>query len=244
MATVKCRNISFSNIEAIFFDKNGTLEDSQKYLRSLGQTAARIIDAEIPGIGAPLLMALGINGQQLDLAGLMAVASRRETEIATAAYIAETGKAWFECLTIARKSLAAAEKSLNTTPAPLFPQSRETLHTLSAAGLKLGIISAASTAEVKEFVARYRLEQYIQVQIGVDDGLSKPDPMLFLQACQALGVEPGNTLMVGDAVGDIQMALNAKAAGSIGITWVNNSEHVQGADVVINQLNEIQVFSD
>ncbi|AVZ29494.1 HAD family hydrolase [Nodularia spumigena] len=241
MVTIKCRNISFSNIQAIFFDKNGTLEDSEAYLRSLGQRSARMIDAQIPGIGEPLLMAFGINSDTLDPAGLISVASRRETEIAAAAYIAETGKGWFESLKIARKSLDEAEKYLGTTPAPLFPGTLDLLQSLSAAGIKLGIISAATTAEVSDFVVQHELTNYIQLQKGVDDGPSKPDPILFLQACAALGVEPGNTLMVGDAVGDMQMARNAKAAGCIGITWVGKSDHVQGADVVINQLDEIVI---
>jgi phosphoglycolate phosphatase len=244
LVTIKCRNISFSNIEAIFFDKNGTLEDSEVYLRSLGQKAARIIDAQIPGIGEPLLMAFGIHGDTLDPAGLISVASRRETEIATAAYIAETGKGWFESLKIARQCLQEAETYVNKTPAPLFPGTLELLQSLSTAGIKLGIISAATTAEVNNFVTVHQLNNYIQVQQGVDDGPSKPDPVLFLQACQALGVQPANTLMVGDAVGDMQMARNAQAAGCIGITWVGKSENVQGADVVINQLDEIEIFQN
>ncbi|WP_414552108.1 HAD family hydrolase [Anabaena sp. CCY 0017] len=244
MVTIKCRNLSFSNIQAIFFDKNGTLEDSEAYLRSLGQKGARMIDAQIPGIGEPLLMAFGINSNTLDPAGLIAVASRRETEVAAAAYIAETGRGWFESLKIARQSLDEAEKYLGTTPAPLFPGTLDLLKSLSAAGIKLGIISAATTAEVSDFVVRHELTDYIQVQKGVDDGPGKPDPVLLLQACEALGVEPRHTLMVGDAVGDMQMARNAKAAGCIGITWVGKSDHVQGADVVINQLDEIQIVID
>ncbi|MBH8564519.1 HAD family hydrolase [Nostoc sp. CENA67] len=241
MATIKCRNIIFNNIQAIFFDKNGTLEDSEAYLRSLGQKAARLIDAQIPGIGEPLLMAFGINSNTLDPAGLISVASRRETEIAAAAYIAETGRGWFESLKIARQALDEAEKYIGKTPVPLFAGSLEILKTLSVAGIQLGIISAATTAEVNDFVIHHHLSDYIQVQIGVDDGPSKPDPVLFLQACQALGVEPGATLMVGDSVGDMQMGRNAIAAGCIGITWIGKSDNVQGADVIINQLDEIQV---
>ncbi|MBD2497843.1 HAD family hydrolase [Nostoc sp. FACHB-280] len=242
MATIQCKNITFENIQAIFFDKNGTLEDSDIYLRSLGQKAARIIDAQFPGIGEPLLMAYGIDSNSLDPAGLMAVGSRRETEIATAAYIAETGRGWFESLKIARQSLNEAEKYLEASPAPLFSGSLELLQSLSTAGLKLGIISAATTAEVQAFVARYNLGDYLPAQIGVDDGPGKPDPTLFLQACEVVGVEPNAALMVGDAVGDMQMAKNAKAAGCIGITWIGKSDHVQGADVVINQLSEIKVL--
>ncbi len=241
LVTIKCRNITFTNIQAILFDKNGTLEDSETYLRSLAQRTARLVDAQFPGIGEPLLMAFGVNGNSLDPAGIMSVASRRETEIATAAYIAETGKGWFESLKIARQALDEAEKYISQTPSPLFAGSVEVLKSLSEAGLKLGIVSAATTQEVQNFVAHHQLSDYIQLEKGVDEGPSKPDPIIFLQACQALGIEPSATLMVGDSVGDMQMAKNAQAAGCIGITWINKLDHVQGADVVINRLDEIQI---
>jgi phosphoglycolate phosphatase len=242
MVTIKCREITFSDIQAILFDKNGTLEDSEAYLRSLGQRGARMIDAQIPGIGEPLLMAFGINSDRLDPAGLIAVASRRETEVAAAAYIAETGRGWFESLKIARQALEEAEQYIGKTPSPLFVGSLEVLKSLSEAGLKLGILSAATTQDVGKFVTHHQLGNYLQLEMGVDEGPSKPDPVLFLQACQVLGVDPGKTLMVGDSVGDMQMARNAQAAGCIGITWIGNSSNVKGADVVINQLEEIQVM--
>jgi phosphoglycolate phosphatase len=244
MVTIKSKNIAFSKIEAILFDKNGTLEDSESYLRTLGQKAARMIDAQVPGIGEPLLMAFGINGDFLDPAGLISVASRKETEVAAAAYIAETGRGWFESLKIARQALAEADKYLGTSPSPLFVGSLEVLKSLSAAGLKLGILSAATTEDVRKFVTTHQLGDYLQLEKGVDEGPSKPDPALFLEACQALGVAPGATLMVGDSVGDMQMARDAQAAGCIGITWIGKSSNVKGADVVIHQLNEIQVIED
>ncbi|MBC6430483.1 HAD family hydrolase [Nostoc sp. HG1] len=244
MATIKCRNITFDNIQAILFDKNGTLEDSETYLRSLAQRAARLIDAQVPGIGEPLLMAFGINGNILDPAGLISVASRRETEVAAAAYIAETGRGWFESLKIARQALDEAEKYIEKTPSPLFVGSLDLLKYLRKGGLKLGILSAATSDEVHNFVENHQLNNYIELEMGVDEGPSKPDPVLFLQACQALGVEPGATLMVGDSVGDMQMARNAKAAGCIGITWVGKSDNVRGADVVINKLDEIQILEN
>ncbi|MTJ55254.1 HAD family hydrolase [Anabaena sp. UHCC 0253] len=244
MTSIKCRNMTFSNIEAILFDKNGTLEDSEAYLRTLGQKGARMIDAQVPGIGEPLLMAFGIDGDRLDPAGLISVASRKETEIAAAAYIAETGRGWFESLKIARQALAEADQYVGKTSSPLFVGSLEVLKSLSIAGLKLGILSAATTEDVKQFVTTHQLGDYLQLEKGVDDGPSKPDPTLFLEACQALGVSPNATLMVGDSVGDMQMARDAKAAGCIGITWIGKANNVKGADVVINQLDEIQIIKD
>ncbi|AFY52944.1 haloacid dehalogenase superfamily enzyme, subfamily IA [Rivularia sp. PCC 7116] len=241
MANIKCKDTTFSNIKAILFDKNGTLEDSEVDLRNLAQKAARIIDAQIPGIGEPLLMAFGVNADSLDAAGLIAVASRRETEIAAAAYIAETGRGWIESLKIARESLDEAEKYLGDYSSPLFAGSLEILQKLSQAQLKLGILSAATTQEVNQFVQVHKLSEYLNLEMGVDGNIFKPDPALFLQACEKLEVEPTETLMVGDSVGDMEMARNAKAAGCIGITWIGKSDNVRGADVVINKLDEIEV---
>jgi phosphoglycolate phosphatase len=245
LATIRCRNLTFPNIQAIIFDKDGTLEDSQVFLRELGQKRSRLIDAQIPGIGEPLLMAFGINGNTLDPTGLMAVGSQRENEIAAAAYIAETGRGWIESLAIARSAFEEADRYLKDTvgTSPLFAGSLEVLKFLSEAGLKLGILSAAATANVQAFVKRHHLEPYIQLQQGVDEGPSKPDPALFLQACQTLGVEPMSALMVGDSAGDIEMARRAGAAGCIGICWgTPAAAHLERADVAIAQLDEIQVL--
>lgn len=189
-------------------------------------------------------MAFGVNGSTLDPTGLMAVGSRRECEIAAAAYVAETGRGWLESLAIATSAFTESDEYLQETAntSPLFTGSLEVLKFLSQAGLKLGILSAATTARVKAFVKRHQLESYLQLQQGVDEGLSKPDPVLFLQACQTLGVEPRRTLMVGDSAGDIEMAQRAGAAGCIGICWgTSTAVHLKSADVVIAQLDEIQV---
>ena len=226
------------------FDKDGTLEDSQAYLRNLGQKRSRLIDAQIPGIGEPLSMAFGIQGDTLDPTGLLAVGSRSETEIAAAAYIAETGRGWLESLLIARRAFEEADQFIGTAPSPLFVGSLEVLKYLSEAGLKLGILSAATTERVRAFVQRHCLDDYIQLQMGVDHGPSKPDPALFLQACLALGVDPSATLMVGDSAGDIEMARGAGAAGCIGICWrTHKAAHLQTADVAITQLDEIKLLN-
>lgn len=243
MVIIRCREVTFPNIQAVIFDKDGTLENSEEFLRNLGQKRSRLIDAQIPGTGDPLLMAFGINGNTLDPTGLLAVGSRRENEIAAAAYVAETGRGWLESLAIAHRAFEEADQYLqNSAPSPLFVGSLEVLEFLSTAGLKLGILSAASTPRVKEFVKRHQLSDRIQLEMGVDEGPSKPDPALFLQACQKLGVEPNATLMVGDSPGDIQMARNAGAAGCIGICWGSAAPaHLENADVVISQLDEIQI---
>ncbi len=245
MVTIVCKKIKFPKIEAIIFDKDGTLQDSQKFLWELGRKRAQIVDAEIPGIGEPLLAAFGISEDALDPKGLIAVGSRRENEIAAATYIAETGRSWFESLAIATKAFAEAEQYITqrSQSSLIFPGSVEVLKFLFLAGLKLGILSADSTAGVEAFVDRHKLFEYIQLTMGVQGELTKPDPRLFLKACQALEVKPEATIMVGDSQGDMAMAKAAGAAGAIGISWgTPEAAHLETADVAISFLNEIQIF--
>jgi phosphoglycolate phosphatase len=247
MATIRCLDREFRNIEAIIFDKDGTLENTSHYLRELGIKRARLLDAQIPGVGESLLMAFGIQDDILDPEGLMAVGSRRENEIAAATYIAETGRSWYESRTIAQAAFQQADQFLLARPdsivaAPIFKGAIATLQTLAHAGLKLAILSAARTDSIHAFVERYHLQAYFQLLLGSDGKLSKPDPHFFIVACDRLGVHPCNTLMVGDAQGDIIMAKSAGAAGAIGINWAGKASHaLEKADVKITQLCELQL---
>ena len=245
MVTISCQECEFENIQAIIFDKDGTLADSEKFLRELGQKRARLLDAKIPGVGEPLLMAFGIEQASLNPVGLMAVGSRYENEIAAAAYIAETGRGWLESCAIAQAAFSEADEhfTANAETSPLFTGCLETLQTLAEAGLKLAILSADTQEGVENFIARHELSPYIQVAKGVSaEGLQKPNPQLFLETCEALGVKPDQTLMVGDAPGDIEMAHKAGSGGAIGICWEKpEASHLEAADCAIAQLDELKI---
>ncbi|UBF24040.1 HAD-IA family hydrolase [Kovacikia minuta CCNUW1] len=244
MAIIQCGEVRFPGVEAIVFDKDGTLADSQSFLRNLGQKRARLIDAQIPGVQDPLLMAFGLDGSNLNPAGLLAVGTRLENETAAAAYVAETGRGWVESLTLVRSAFLEADRVLKrkADSTPLFPGVVALLRSLAAAGVKVGILSADTTVNVQDFVARYELESLVQLKMGIDLGPPKPDPTLFSQACAALEVTPESTLMVGDSVADLAMARAAGAAGAIGATWGwTQAASLKQADVLIHNLAEIQI---
>jgi phosphoglycolate phosphatase len=241
MLSIDCLSHKFTDIQAIIFDKDGTLEDSGDYLRNLAQKRARLIDAQIPGVGEPLLMAFGITERGLDPAGLQAVGSRAENEIAAAAYIAETGRGWSAALEIVRGAFDEVDRVMESTPAAMFPGCAAALSILAGAGLKLGILSAATTSQVVKFANYHQLQSHFQVLLGSDLQFAKPDPRLFQFACQELGVNPAQTLMVGDSTWDMSMAKQGGAAGCIGISWGRFSRSIAMSDVMIEDLAQLQI---
>jgi phosphoglycolate phosphatase len=221
MTTILGGDQVFPSIEAILFDKDGTLAQVEAYLKQLGQRRSRIIDAQVPGVQDPLLMAFGLDEGGLNPAGLLAVGTRLETEIAAAAYVAETGRDWWEALEIVHGAFQEADLTLKPkAPAtPLFEGLLPMLQSLSET-VKLGILSSDSTAHVQEFVDTYHLQNYFQFGQGTDTlEIRKPNPQLLWQACQQLQVPPDAMLYVGDAEVDGKMAIAAGIAGCIGVTW-------------------------
>ncbi|WP_036484490.1 HAD family hydrolase [Myxosarcina sp. GI1] len=244
MATIVCKGTIFNKIEAIIFDKDGTLENSQFFLTKLAQVRIDEIEARIPGMASELTKVFGIKHNALDPAGLTAVGSRQENELATAACIVKTGCGWFTAKQIVNEAFVAASQLVvrDANTSPLFVGCLPVLKTLAQAKVKLGILSADSTAGVRNFIERSHLSEYIELAMGVDDEINKPDPRLFVRACQAMSVNPHSTLMVGDSLGDIAMATAAKAAGTIGISWDNNTV-LTAANVTISNLSEIQILN-
>jgi phosphoglycolate phosphatase len=243
MVKIVCNKVIFPQINAIFFDKDGTLEDSRLYLEKLAQERVNQIAIIVPQIANDLLLAFGITEKSLDPRGLMAVGSRKENELAAAAYVASSGCGWFAAKEIVSDAFnrAAAKVFPDRQSSPMFAGSLEVIQSLAATNLKLGIISADSTEGIKAFMEREKIDSYFQLALGSDENLSKPNPQLYLKACRLLNVRPKNTLMVGDSLGDIQMAQQANARGTIGITWHNSkANHLDLATVTIDRLAVIQ----
>jgi phosphoglycolate phosphatase len=246
VVTLRAQDRSFENIQAIIFDKDGTLADSEAYLRSLGQKRARLVDAKIPGVQEPLLLAFGIETSGINPMGLLAVGSRRENEIAAAAYVAETGRDWAEALQIAAGAFQEADSYLKpkAVHTPLIPHLGDWLAQFAQAQLKLGILSADTTDQVKAFIDTYQLSSKINAYQGVDgDTISKPDPRLYEAICRQLDVLPEQTLMVGDSTLDMMMARAAGSAGCIGVTWGWKIKvAIAQSDCIIAQPNDLRIL--
>ena len=72
------------------------------------------------------------------------------------------------------------------------------LKSLKGLGYKIGLITNCST-EVPLFWKNIELSHFFNVTIfSASVGMKKPDPQIYLLACEQLGVEPNECLYIGD----------------------------------------------
>lgn len=92
-----------------------------------------------------------------------------------------------------------------------FPDSRETLIELRAAGYRLAIVSNWHCG-LAAFVAALGLGGLVDhVVASAEVGWEKPDSRIFAEACHRLGVSPDRVLHVGDS--SVEDRDGARAAG-------------------------------
>jgi phosphoglycolate phosphatase len=106
-----------------------------------------------------------------------------------------------------------------TFPERLFPGVEPLLRRLALRDdLLLGMVTGKSRRGVRLVVDAHGLEGIFPVVRTADDCPSKPHPAMVLECCAEMGVDPGATVVVGDAVFDMQMA-RAAGADALGVSW-------------------------
>lgn len=102
-----------------------------------------------------------------------------------------------------------------TQPYPGMVQTVEALH---AAGLRLGVVTNKIQFMSERLAERFFPGLFLTVQGQRDPYPTKPDPVLPRMAAEALGVQPGECLFVGDSDIDVLTAHNF-GARAIGALW-------------------------
>ena len=79
-----------------------------------------------------------------------------------------------------------------------YPDTEPTLRALRALGKRIGIVSNVPQ-DLRPIFASHRLSDLVDAFThSFEVGVEKPDPAIFLRACERLGTQPEETLMVGD----------------------------------------------
>jgi HAD superfamily hydrolase (TIGR01549 family) len=79
-----------------------------------------------------------------------------------------------------------------------YPDTAPTLRALRERGMRIGIVSNVPQ-DLRPIFAAHGLADLVDAFThSFEVGAEKPDPAIFLRACEALGTMPRETLMVGD----------------------------------------------
>ncbi len=124
----------------------------------------------------------------------------------------------------------------------LFPGMADLVNELGARDdVVLGIVTGKSRRGMEMFFDKHGLREHFATVRTADDCPSKPHPAMVLECCAEAGFEPGNTVVVGDSVFDMEMAKSA-GAGAIGVAWGYNGVAMlrsAGADAIAESAQEL-----
>ncbi len=208
----------------VLFDCDGTLVDSQ---HGIVETMARTFKEH--GLPAP---ALAETRRIIGLSLARAIAELLgEADMAKADLMAETYKRHFFAL-----------RSEPDFQEPLFDGAREAVLRLTRhEHILIGMVTGKSRRGVDAVLSRHGLREAFQVVRTADDCPSKPHPAMVLECCAETGIEPAATLVIGDTVFDMTMAVAASAV-PLGVGWgYHEAEELTeaGAYRVLNHFDEL-----
>ena len=84
--------------------------------------------------------------------------------------------------------------------------------------LLLGAVTGKSRRGLDQICASHGYEKTFFVSRTADDCPSKPHPAMVTECCSEAGVDAKYTVVIGDAIYDMQMAKSA-GASAIGVAW-------------------------
>jgi pyrophosphatase PpaX len=205
-------------IRAVLFDLDGTIIDTneliiQSFLHALKGVVPESFgrDHIIPSMGQPLTMQLQQFSGQNDVARLT--------------------EAYREYNHLRHDEMVS-----------LFPGVAEVIPQLRGAGIRLGIVTTKMRATTIRALELLGLYESMETIVALDDvEHAKPHPEPVEKAIQALGLEPSETLMVGDSTVDIEAAIAAGAI-PVGVAWSLKGEEKlfeAGAVYMLREMNEL-----
>lgn len=120
-----------------------------------------------------------------------------------------------------------------------LPGVKEWLARLSRDGWRQAVASSGPMANIAAVLGELAVwSEFDAVLTGARLPRSKPDPAIFLQAAAAVGVPPGQCVVIEDSMVGVEAARNA-GMKSIAVTTTHPAEELRAADRVVDRLDHL-----
>ena len=126
----------------------------------------------------------------------------------------------------------------------LFDSAVPCLNTLKAQGYWLSVATGKGRTGLDQSIAQTDTAGFWLVTTCASEQPSKPAPDMVFKLCDELGLEPSETLVVGDTTHDLEMAANAGAPAVAVTTGAHTTEQLRRAPhlAILNDLSELPDF--
>lgn len=184
------------NLKAVLFDLDGTLVDS---IHDIAQAANDTL-ADLGFAALPVPLITTFVGRGVD-ALIWQCLLECIDEPAPAPELYQQARQIFAKHYDARVRLGQT---------PVFDQVRAGLQAFRADGYKMAVVTNKPLSYTHIILARTGLEDFFDLVVGGDScEEKKPHPLPLQFACAQLEVSPGQTLMIGDSINDVEAAQQA-----------------------------------
>jgi phosphoglycolate phosphatase len=243
-------------VEAILFDKDGTLLDfvhtwgawtrhmREHFSARLEQRGLEPLTLE--ELGGEWGISLRPDGSAAgyDRNGPLSMGTLTELLTLLGACGYRRGLSWAEARIAVRDSWKHADRELDQERAALaLPGVPELLAACRATGIPIAVVTADETAAAVKHLSWLGLDGYFAEIIGTDQvDRGKPFPDMVELACSRLGIDVSRVAVIGDTNGDMRMAKAAGAAAAIGLAAGAAVQELPDADAIAGSCREIRVL--
>ncbi|WP_060536816.1 HAD family hydrolase [Paenibacillus bovis] len=238
------------SIQAVLLDKDGTLLDFNRMWGFWTDEVMQHINLHLaahnymlePG-DIPAIWGTVHNEQgkmiDYDAQGPLAMGTMDEVYAVLIWHVYRTGLSWAVSKSIVHDCIRQADLSMERSrPAYPLPGVRGFLDRCRQQGIRLAVVTADQTDNARRHLEWMGMTDDFDIIIGNDRvRQGKPFPDMVLLACEELGIAPGQTVVIGDTNGDMQMG---RAAGCLLTIGIGAGVDASSADAVITSFAQLQ----
>ncbi len=239
------------NIELVIFDKDGTLVDLYNYWANMinfrVESAQRKLSFD-ESKNNDIMYAMGVDveNERLRSEGPVGLKKREIVMQAMVDSLTEIGftDTYDTCFQIFKEVDEQSVNHLNDIVKPVNGM-HELINSLYEKDCKIAIATTDKTARADLAMRHLGISEKMDIVVGEDLVANcKPHPDMANLILKELSVDKENTVIVGDAITDIEMGLNAGLKASIGVCSGLTSERKLGekTDYVIEDISMIRVL--